>query len=88
MLLMAATDLPPNGERPASLRGWARAIVAAAVMVVLSFVALVLVPNTLLGYLTTRVVPTWRDLLVVLYWMAAFAGCCWAFLLLQRQRSA
>ena len=85
---MAATDGLPNGERAAPTRSWARAIVAAAVMIVLSFVALVLVPNTLLGYLTTRVVPTWRDLLVVLYWMTAFVGCCWAFLRLQRERSA
>jgi hypothetical protein len=85
---MAAKNEPPSGERAASRRGWPGAIVAAAVMVVLSFVLLVLLPNTLLGYLTTRVVPTWRDLLVVVYWMAAFAACCWAFLLLQRQRSA
>jgi hypothetical protein len=57
-------------------------------MIVLSFVAFVFVPNTLLGYLSTRLVPTWRDLLVVLYWMAAFVGCCWTFVYLQRVRGA
>jgi hypothetical protein len=65
-----------------------RAVIGGVVMIVLSFVALVLVPNTLLGYLTTRVVPTWRDLIVVAWWMVAFVGCCVVFVRLQRGREA
>jgi hypothetical protein len=64
------------------------AAIGAAVMIVLSFVALVLVPNTLLGYLSTRVVPTWRDLIVVAWSAFAFVGCCWVFVRLQRGRVA
>jgi hypothetical protein len=67
-------------------QSWGAAAVPAVVMIFLSWLAFVLVPNTLLAYLSTRVVPTWRDLLVVGYWMAAFVGCCWAFLVLQRRR--
>lgn len=65
-----------------------RALIASAVMVVLTFVSLVLVPNTLLGYLTTRVVPTWRDLIVVTWWVIAFIGCSVVFVRLQRWGSA
>jgi hypothetical protein len=48
----------------------------------------VFVPNALLGYLSTRVVPTWRDLIVVAWWAFAFLGCCWVFVRLQRGRDA
>ena len=67
---------------------WVRALIAAAIMVVLTFVSLVLIPNTLLGYLTTRVVPTWRDLIVVTWWVLAFIGCSVVFVRLQRRRNA
>jgi hypothetical protein len=63
---------------------WMRAIITATAMIVLTFVALVFVPNTLLGYLTTRVEPAWRDLIVVAWWMVAFVGCCVVFVRLQQ----
>jgi predicted membrane metal-binding protein len=85
---MTAVGERRNGKPAPHERSWWRAIVAAGAMIVLSFVAFVFVPNTLLGYLSTRLVPTWRDLLVVLYWMAAFVGCCWTFVYLQRVRGA
>jgi hypothetical protein len=72
---------------PGVATSWPRAFIAAAVMIVASFVLLVLVPNTLLGFLTTRVVPTWRDILVVAYWMVAFVVCCLLFVRLQRGRN-
>ena len=75
-----------SGSRTSST--WVRALIAAAIMVVLTFVSLVLIPNTLLGYLTTRVVPTWRDLIVVTWWVLAFIGCSVAFVRLQRRRNA
>ena len=77
-----------DGKPTAPERSWLRAAIGASVMIVLSFVAFVLVPNTLLGYLSTRVVPTWRDMIVVTYWMAAFVGCCWVFVRLQHVRGA
>lgn len=66
---------------------WVRALIAAAFMIVLTFISLVLVPNTLLGYLTTRVVPAWRDLIVVAWWTIAFVGCCIVFVRLQGPRN-
>jgi len=59
-------------------------MVGAAIMIVVSYLAFVLVPNSLLGYLSTRVVPTWRDLIVVAWWALAFLGCCALFMRLQR----
>ena len=73
---------------PRTVPGSLRAVTAALFMIVLSFVAFVFVPNTLLGYLSTRVVPTWRDLIVVAWWAFAFLGCCWVFVRLQRGRDA
>jgi hypothetical protein len=73
--------------RTRSAMGWTRPAIGAAVMIVLSYVAFVFVPNTLLGYLSTRVVPTWRDLIVVAWWAMAFVACCWVFVRLQRGRA-
>ena len=74
-------------RRTPSATGWNRAVTGAALMIVLSYVAFVFVPNTLLGYLSTRVVPTWRDLIVVAWWAMAFVACCWVFVRLQRGRA-
>ena len=79
--------MSPTERDPRIPRDSAHAVISAAVMIALSFVALVLVPNTLLGYLTTRVVPTWRDLIVVAWWAVAFVGCCVVFVRLQRRKS-
>lgn len=80
-----------NGEdagAAASGRPWLWAAAAAGAMILLSFLAFVYVPNTLLGYFSTRVVPVWRDLIVVGCWAVSFAACCWVFLRLQRRRGA
>ena len=65
----------------------APAVLRAGLMIVLSYLALVLLPNTLLGYLTTRVVPAWRDVIVVSAWALAFLVCCVIFVRLQRGRA-
>jgi len=66
-------------------RSWVGAAIAAAIMIVVVAITLVYVPNLLLGYLTTRLVPTWRDLVVVTYWALAFVGCSVLFVRLQRR---
>ena len=63
---------------------WAKGIGLASVMLLACYLTLVLIPNNLLTYLSTRTVPFTRDLLVTLYWIAAFVGCCWLFVRLQR----
>jgi hypothetical protein len=72
------------GAVVAAQPGWAGAVVRAAIMLVASLVAFAVVPDRLLGYLTLRVAPNLRDLLVVLWWVVAFVGCCWLFVRLQR----
>ncbi len=62
---------------------WAHAALAALVMVVVSFLVFVLIPNTLLGYLTTRMTPTGRDLVVAGWWMIGFVLACLVFVRLQ-----
>jgi hypothetical protein len=80
-----------NRERAggdADARSWGAAFLAAAVMVLLTFLAFVLIPNSLLGYLTTRMTPTGRDLVVVGWWILAFLICCVVFVRLQRRAKA
>lgn len=64
---------------------WRAAILAALLMVVISFLAFVLIPNTLLGYLTTRMTPNGRDLVVVGVWAIGFVLACIVFVRLQRK---
>jgi FtsH-binding integral membrane protein len=73
-------DLDETAER------WGSALARAAIMVAVSFFALVFIPNTLLGYLTTRLRPNWRDAVVVGVWGLLFLVCCVVFLQLQRRR--
>jgi hypothetical protein len=71
-------DLDPSGG------SWGGAAVRATTMVLFSFLAFVLIPNTLLGYLATRLRPNWRDLVVVAWWGFAFVIGCASFVRFQR----
>lgn len=66
---------------------WSRAALAAAVMVVASAAGFVLIPNQLIAYLSLRVSPKERDLLVTGWWALAFVGCCWLFVRLQSRET-
>jgi hypothetical protein len=65
---------------------WPVASIRAAVVLVASIVLFVVVPDRLLAYVSTRIVPGWRDFLMLLYWGAAFVLGCWLFVRLQRWR--
>jgi hypothetical protein len=52
-------------------------------MLAIAFVAFAVVPSWLLDRTATRVTTTGRDLILIGWWMAAFIGCCWAFVRLQ-----
>lgn len=67
---------------------WGSAILRAVLMVVLSFLAFVFIPNTLLGYLTTRMTPNGRDFVVVSCWGLLFLISCVVFVRLQRKEKA
>lgn len=74
---------PERAQRNAP-SSWVRATALAAVMIVVSVVVFAFVPDRLLGYLTVRVAPSIRDLVVMLWWAAAFVGACALFVRLQR----
>jgi hypothetical protein len=77
----------PSGIGPAApSMTWSVASGRAAVMLLASVLLLVVVPDRLLAYLSTRIVPGWRDFLMVLYIAAAFVVTCWLFVRLQRER--
>jgi hypothetical protein len=66
---------------------WPAASIRAGIILVASVILFVLVPDRLLAYLSTRIVPGWRDFLMLLYWGAAFVLGCWLFVRLQREPS-
>jgi hypothetical protein len=55
-------------------------------MLAACYLLLVLAPNNLLSYLSLHTQPKVRDLLVTLWWVAAFVGCCMLFVRLQRKQ--
>jgi len=70
-------------EAGAGSASWGWALLTSAVMLAACFLLLVLVPNELLSYLSLHTQPKVRDLLVTLWWVAAFAACCVLFVRLQ-----
>ena len=67
--------------------GWGDALVRAVVVLVLSFLGFVIVPDRLLTYLATRAVPRTRDGLVVLWVVVFFVAMSYGFVALQRKRA-
>jgi hypothetical protein len=73
-------------EAGAGSASWGRALLASAVMLVACVLLLGLVPNYLVSYLSLHTQPMVRDLLVTLWWVAAFVACCVLFVRLQGKR--
>lgn len=65
---------------------WLRAISLSAIVLVVCYLVFLLVPNELLTYLSRHTTPQRRDLMVTLFWAAAFVAACWLFVRLQRKR--
>jgi hypothetical protein len=65
-------------------QGWGQAALRAVVVLILSDVFLLLIPNRLLAYLTTRVGPNVRDAVVTGWVTVFFIGLSWVLLALQR----
>ncbi len=61
-------------------------MVKAAIVLALSWIGFLFVPNRLLAFLTTRVTPHARDALVTLWVIAFFIGLSWLFVTLQTGR--
>ncbi len=75
-----------QGTRESDDAGWGKAAITAVIMLVVSIVVFVIVPNQLLTYLSLHVVPRQRDLIVATWWAVSFVACCWLFVRLQGKR--
>lgn len=73
-------------EGQAPTRSWAGAGARALLVLVLSWLAFLLVPDRLMVFLTTRVAPRTRDALVTLWVVVSFVVLSWVFVALQRER--
>ena len=81
----------PIAERPgggSSPDGWGSALARAAVVVVLSIIGFVLVPNRLVAYLSLHAVPRTRDALLLIWMAVVFAFMSWLFVRLQVRRGS
>ena len=65
---------------------WGEGLVRAAVLLVVSVVVFLVVPDRLIAWLSLHVAPRLRDLLVTLWTVAAFVGVAYLFVRLQRDR--
>jgi hypothetical protein len=83
-----ATPAPTTQTSPASpaplTQGWGQAALRAVAVLILSDVFLLLIPDRLLAYLTTRVGPNVRDAVVTGWETVFFIGLSWVLLALQR----
>ncbi|HEX3300624.1 MAG TPA: hypothetical protein VHW68_10995 [Actinomycetota bacterium] len=66
---------------------WGRAIVRAAIVLVVAVVLFLIVPDRLLAYLSLHLVPLWRDLAMLAYTAVAFLVGCVVFVRLQGTRA-
>jgi hypothetical protein len=66
---------------------WGSAFIRAALVLVISVVLFVVVPDRLLAYLSLHLVPLWRDLAMLAYIAVAFVVGCLIFVRLQGVRA-
>jgi hypothetical protein len=66
---------------------WWSAIARAAIVLVVSVVLFVIVPDRLLAYLSLHLVPLWRDFAMLAYTGIAFVVGCIVFVRLQGVRT-
>ncbi len=80
---MSATAGAGRGPS-SSAEGWGVAARKAVLVLVLSFLGFLVVPDRLASYLSVHIVPNARDALVVAWWVAFFVFLSWVFVRLQR----
>jgi hypothetical protein len=73
------SEMRGNGAR----RSWGSASTMSGVVLVISILAFMIIPNQLIAYLSTRVTPTGRDLLVSAWWLLALIACSWLLVRVQ-----
>jgi hypothetical protein len=72
------------GRSVGTARSWVEPTIRAIAMLVATWIVFLFVPNRLLGYLSVHLVPTARDLAMVISWAIAFVFASWLFVRLQR----
>ncbi len=71
---------------PGSVDTWGSSILKAALILILAWAGFLFVPNQLLGFLSRRVTPHARDLLVTLWVVVFFVALSVVFTALQKGR--
>ena len=66
---------------------WGSAIARAAIVLVVTVVLFLIVPDRLLAYLSLHLIPFWRDLAMLAYTAVAFVAGCVIFVRLQGARA-
>jgi len=75
-----------NAKGPSTTDEWVPALIKAAIVLALSWIGFLFIPNRLLAFLTTRVTPHARDALVTLWVIAFFIALSWLFVTFQKER--
>jgi uncharacterized protein YacL len=83
---MPEEDTRTAGREDAAAVGWGGAIVRAAVVLIVSFVGFVYVPNLLVTHVLEQTASRSRDALVLLWVAAFFVFDCRLVVRLQRRR--
>lgn len=66
--------------------GWSGAASRAALILAASAVGFLVIPDRAMAFLTTRLAPGTRDVLVSLWVVVCFVLLCWAVLVVQRRQ--
>jgi hypothetical protein len=80
---LRSTDRPVTLTPMTGEVRWGSAIVRAAIVLVVTVVLFLIVPDRLLAYLSLHLVPFWRDLAMLAYTAFAFLLACAVFVRLQ-----
>lgn len=79
-------DSEKGGRSPGSVDTWGSSILKAALILILAWAGFLFVPNQLLGFLSQRVTPHARDLLVTLWFVFFFVALSVVFVAVQKGR--
>lgn len=86
-LSLRSTDWPVTLTPMTGEVRWGSAIVRGAIVLVVTVVLFLIVPDRLLAYLSLHLLPFWRDLAMLAYTAVAFVAGCVVFVRLQAARS-
>jgi hypothetical protein len=84
--VLVTNGKPTEDATSLGAESWGRGLLKAALVLILAWGGFLFIPNKLLAYLTTRVTPHARDLLVTLWVVVFFVALSVIFVVLQKGR--